>query len=165
MGSASITFMPANDITEVNHWRGRCLDDFARAEQAIIRFIERWKEIAPSSAPALDENASARTRNVTSGLQKHFPDDAEAKALVKLLSLWKHREKDRNDLVHGLFTVKSNSDGWAVVNKTISVKKQVASVREQLYTAAQAEAFRTAVTSERKSLETALTQFSSFTVS
>ena len=155
--------MAAKEIAEVNHWRGRCLDDFARAEQAVVRFMERWQEVAPSTAPTLAENASARSRNVAAALQKHLPDDAEAKALVKLLSLWKHREKDRNDLVHGLFTVKSNANGWVVVNKTIFVKKEVASVREQLYTAAQAEAFRTAVTSERKSLEAAFAQFNNFT--
>ena len=154
--------MATKEIAEVNHWRGRCLDDFARAEQAVVRFMERWQEISPSTAPTLAENASARSRNVAAALQRHFPNDGKAKALVKLLNLWKHREKDRNDLVHGLFTVKTNGDGWVVVNKTISVKKQVASVREQLYTAGQAEAFRIAVTSERKALESAFTQFDNF---
>ena len=153
--------MPAKEIADVNHWRGRCLDDFARAEHAVVRFMEQWQDRVPSTAPTLVESASARSRNVAAALQKNFPNDPKAKALVKLLLLWKHREKDRNDLVHGIFTVKSNADGWAVVNKTISVKKQVASVREQLITAAQAEAFRTSVTSERKALETAFLQFDS----
>ena len=97
-------------------------------------------------------------------LQKHFPANPSAKALVKLLSLWKHREKDRNELVHGLFTVKSSNGGWAVINRIITVKKQVATVREEMLTTAQAEAFRAEVTSERKALETALSEFDGFSV-
>ena len=156
--------MAAGQIAEVNHWRGRCLDDFARAEQAIIRFVERWQEHSPATAPALAETASARSRNIVAALQKHFPANPSAKALVKLLSLWKHREKDRNELVHGLFTVKSSNGGWAVINRIITVKKQVATVREEMLTTAQAEAFRAEVTSERKALETALSEFDGFSV-
>ena len=154
--------MAATQIAEVNHWRGRCLDDFARAEQSIIRFIERWQEAAADTAPTLAETASARSRNLIGALQKHRADSPDARALVKLLTLWKYREKDRNELVHGRFTVKSNEDGWIVINRLITVKKQVGTVQEELRTQGEAEAFRLAVTNERKALETALNDFSEF---
>lgn len=124
--------------------------------------MERWQDDSPANAPTLAEGASARSRNVVTALQKHYSEDQSAKVLVKLLGLWKHREQDRNELVHGLFTVKSNSDGWVLINRTIAVKKKIATSREQMLTAAQAEAFRLAVTSERKALESALSQFNKF---
>jgi hypothetical protein len=154
--------MTISQIAEVNHWRGQCLDNFARVEQAIIQLIERWKTTSPTTAPTLAETASARSRNLSVSLQKHAATDPKAKQLVKLLELWSHRERDRNDLVHGIFTIKTSGDRWTVINRTISVKKQVANSRDDLRSAAEADAFLAAVISERKILESALSDYSQF---
>ena len=99
---------------------------------------------------------------MASSLQKHGSRDPTAKQLIKLLQLWGHRERDRNDLVHGIFTIKSCGDRWTVINRTIAVKKQVATVRDDLRSAAEAEAFLTAIIDERKNLEAALSAFVKF---
>ena len=95
-------------------------------------------------------------------LQEHGSREPNAKQLVKLLQLWAHRERDRNDLVHGIFTVKSSGDRWTVINRTIAVKKQVATERDDLRSAAEAEAFLAAIIEERKKLEAALANFRKF---
>ena len=153
--------IPSN-IAEVNHWRGQCLDNFARVEQAVIKLIERWRKESPSTAPTLAETASARSRNLASSLQKHGSSEPAAKQLAKLLHLWGHRERDRNDLVHGIFTIKSSGDRWTVINRTIAVKKQVAMEKDDLRSAAEADAFLAAIIEERKKLEAALSGFAKF---
>ncbi|MBY6219093.1 hypothetical protein [Qipengyuania aquimaris] len=154
--------MPDNidGIAAVNHWRGQCLDNFARVEHAIINVIERWLELDPKTAPALAETASARTRNLGSALKKHQSGDTKAKQLVKLLELWRLREAQRNELVHGVFKVKSGADGWTLINLTRTVKKQVSRSREYILSANEAAAFLTAIVRERKALETALSEIS-----
>ena len=154
--------MVNSHIADVNHWRGQCLDNFARVEQAIIQLIEKWRDANPATAPTLAETASARSRNLAAALQKHSSSKPTAKQLAKLLDLWGHRERDRNDLVHGIFTVKTSAHSWTVINQTISVKKQVASMRKQLRSAAEAEAFLTAVISERKEIEAAVSEYKDF---
>ena len=154
--------MTVSQIAEVNHWRGQCLDNFARVEQAIIRMIERWRKASPATAPTLAETASARSSNLAASLQKHGSAEPTAKQLVKLLQMWGHRERDRNDLVHGIFTIKSSGDRWTVINRTIAVKKQVATERDDLRSAAEADAFLKAIIGERKKLESALADFDRF---
>lgn len=151
--------MGASQIAEVNHWRGQCLDNFARAEQAIITFIDRWRDSEPANAPTLAESASARSRNLRESLKDRQPSNPRAKRIIKLLELWSHRERDRNDLVHGIFTIKTVEDGWAVINCTMTVKKQVVAKREDLKTSSEAAAFLSAVIKERKALEEAFESF------
>lgn len=147
-------------IAAVNHWRGQCLDKYARVEHAIIACIERWIVADPKNAPTLAESASARTRNLAAALKKHRPDDPQAKSLAKLLDLWRYREKQRNEMVHGLFTIKSHAEGWALINLTRTVKKQVSTLSEDILTEAEAQARLHAVITERKTLEAALSALS-----
>ena len=154
--------MTVAHIAEVNHWRGQCLDNFARVECAVIDFVERWRTAAPATAPKLAETASARSRNVVTSLRKHALNDPKAKQALKLLELWSHRERDRNDLVHGIFTVKSAGGSWTLINRTTLVKSQVITARDDLRSAAEAEAFLKAIIGERKEIEGALSGIQSF---
>lgn len=147
-------------IEAVNHWRGRCLDKYARVEHEIIACIERWGAADPERSPTLAETASARTRNLASALKKHRPNDPEAKNLAKLLDLWRHREKQRNELVHGLFTIKNQAEGWALRNLTRTVKKQVSTQREDLLTEVEANALLHAISAEGRALNAALVALS-----
>lgn len=141
-------------IAAVNHWRGQCLDNFARAEKAIISTIERLNKSEKTSPIHLHEASRNRTKNLADGLRNHWPDDEAVKSLVRALSLWEHREKERNDLVHGVFTVKSSAEAdWTMVNETNEVRKNVANKRERLWTSREAAVFLEQITSERKRLE------------
>lgn len=144
-------------IAAANHWRGQCLDNFVRVEQAILgAFSESWTQ-AMSASPKLHESAAIRTRDLAKLLRSGWPKNAVAIRVIALLDNWGLREKQRNALVHGLFTVKGTKDGdWLLVNKTIEVKKGVAITTRVPMSKGEAMAFLQAVISERKVLEAAL---------
>lgn len=144
-------------IAAVNNWRGQCLDNFARAEQAIVRASERLAPIALEAPFKLEEAASNRTRTLRDGLKGNWPKVPRAIRLATLLDQWSIREKQRNDLVHGCFTVKPGIESaWLLLNELVSVKKGVVMIRRDIRDVHEADAFLRAVVAERKQLETAL---------
>ena len=146
-------------IAAVNHWRGQCLDSFARVEHEIILLLERWIAAEPKTAPTLAESAAARTRNLVAGLKKHRSSDDDAKDLVQRLEYWTYREKQRNELVHGQFNVESEGTEWVLINVTRAIKKQISTERKELMTSAEAKAFLTALRNERRAIVSALSNF------
>lgn len=76
---------------------------------------------------------------------------------VSRLQNWSLREKQRNNLVHGRFTVKGNgNENWTVVNETVEIKKGVPVKAQTPIAMLEAEAFLQAIIAERKELEAAL---------
>jgi hypothetical protein len=140
-------------IAEVNHWRGCCLDNFARVEQAILSTTEKLRASGRGSGLKLAEGAATCTRNLAEAL-KNIDPKTEA---IRLLEFWSLREPERNELVHGTFNVCSRDNGeWSIAIQAISVKKgKIISVRK-LRSRAEAEAFLKSITGERKSLKTSL---------
>jgi len=147
-------------IAAVNHWRGQCLDNFARVEQAIIRCSEAILPQAKSHSFKIEEAAAKRTQALRHALEAAWPNLTDAANLSGLLDRWSIREKQRNDLVHGKFTVRAGvGSDWQLVNELITVKKGVVLNRRDLVDQVQAEAFLIAVQAERKLLEAALGKF------
>lgn len=144
-------------ISAVNHWRGQCLDNFARVERAIIEAFSSHGISNANPPPKLHESAAQRTRNLASALKQSFGKNPKAaKAAARLLH-WSLREKQRNSLAHGCFTVRGNgAENWSLVNETVEVKKGVAVSTKTPISAIEAVAFLEAVISERKELESAL---------
>lgn len=140
-------------IAEVNLWRGHCLDNFARVEQAILTTTEKLNASGKSPSLKLAEGAATRTRNLAEALRNIDPK-TEA---VKSLEFWSLREPERNELVHGTFDIcVTDSGDWAIAIQATSVKKgKIVSVRK-LRSKIETEAFLQSITTERKSLKTAL---------
>ena len=151
--------MLQNAVGEVNHWRGQCLDSFARVEFAVIDVIEAWNKKIPGTAPTLAPTAANRTKNLAANLRKHFADDPHSRKLSSSLSLWKYRENQRNELVHGTFTVKERRERWVLINQIVLVKDQTAISSERMLTDREAEAMLAAIVEERKSLIAAIDAF------
>lgn len=109
--------------------------------------------------PMLHESAATRTRDLAKALRTGWPKDPVASRTIALLETWGLREKQRNELVHGCFTVKGGEgNGWSLVNVATEVKKGVAMARRTPITKPEAAAFLEAVICERKKLGTALGQ-------
>ena len=150
--------MANNDaIAAVNHWRGQCLDNFARVEKAIIVAYASSCITGLSAPPKLHESAAKRTENLANALKHHFSKSPIAKKVVARLGHWSLREKQRNGLVHGCFTVKGDdSTNWSLVNETIEIKKGVGVTRHLPMSEGEAAAFLRSIIDERKELESAL---------
>ena len=151
-------------IAAVNHWRGQCLDNFARVEKAIISAYDLPCLSALENPPKLHESAAQRTRNLSSALRQRFSKTPLADKTVARLDNWALREKQRNGLVHGCFTVKgTDASQWSLVNETIEIKKSVAVVRKLPMSSGEAAAFLQAIISERKELEDAFRELKGLT--
>jgi len=158
--SKSATQRQRDPIAAVNHWRGQCLDSFARIEQAIIRCSEAILPHVKSHPFKIEEAAAKRTQALRDTLAAVWPNVPAATKLSGLLDLWSIREKERNDLVHGKFTVRAGIESdWQLVNELVAVKKGVVLSRRDLVDQRQADAFLNAVQAERKRLEEALRKF------
>ena len=144
-------------IASVNHWRGQCLDNFARAERAIIT------SLAKLSLDGLHEAASHRTRNLSIAVFTGMPKDPDAKRLAAMLKRWGQREKQRNDLVHGCFQIRGDAETWRITNQVREIRKRVILERETPIAKIEADAFLKAIIAERKELEDALKTFASKT--
>ena len=151
-------------IAAVNHWRGQCLDNFARVEKAIISAYDLPCINALENPPKLHESAAQRTRILASALRQKFPKTPLAAKAAARLDHWALREKQRNGLVHGCFTVKGTGAAqWSLVNETIEIKKGVAVIRKLPMSSVEAAAFLEAIICERKELESALRDLKSST--
>ncbi|QUL37242.1 hypothetical protein [Erythrobacter sp. JK5] len=149
-------------ITAVNHWRGQCLDNFARAEKAIISAFAFEVFASLEAPPKLHETAAHRTRNLAQALRRSWPNNPSANKAVAQLENWSLREKQRNHLVHGCFTVKPNGTGrWRLVNETTEVRKGFSVTNRVPITNIEAEALLAAIISERKELEATLIELKS----
>jgi hypothetical protein len=149
-------------IAAVNHWRGQCLDNFARVEKAIIASIQEALGAEQGHAPRLHESAPHRTRNLATPLRQTFPKNPLANKAAARLDRWSLREKQRNDLVHGCFTVKgANGAPWSLVNEVTEIKKGVTVTSKKPMTAIEAQAFLESIILERKELEVALRELKS----
>ena len=150
--------MGNNDaIAAVNHWRGQCLDNFARVEKAIIVAYASSCITGLSAPPRLHESAAKRTENLANALKQHFPEAPIAKKAVSRLGHWSLREKQRNGLVHGCFTVKGDeASNWSLINEVTEIKKGVGVTRQLPMSEGEAAAFLRAIIDERKELESAL---------
>jgi hypothetical protein len=147
-------------IAAVNHWRGQCLDSFARIEQAIIRCSEAILPHTISHPFKIEEAAAKRTQALRDTLATVWPKLPAATKLNGLLDLWSIREKERNDLVHGKFTVRAGVESdWQLINELVAVKKGVVLSRRDLVDQRQALAFLDAVQAERNRLEEAIGKF------
>lgn len=142
--------MSNESLAAVNHWRGQCLDNFARVELSVVEIIEAWIAKAPTTAPALAQTASHRTRNLAQNLRKHFPNDPLAKRLASALDHWKYREAERNELVHGCFKIRDRGSNWVLINQLVLVKDQTAIRSEKMQTSGQAKAALESIIDERK---------------
>jgi hypothetical protein len=151
----------AERIAAVNIWRGQCLDNFARIEHAIIRCSERLLDRVLQKTFTLEESAGNRTRKLREALDSNWPKNPDAHQLSNLLDHWSIREKERNNLVHGRFSIRAGvNDGWLLVNELLAVKKGVALGSRHTLDSRQADAFLKAIIDERKRLEEALLGFS-----
>ncbi len=140
-------------IAEINLWRGRCLDNFARVEQVILSTTEKLRISGKDSGLKLAEGAATRTRNLAEAFKTIDPK-TEA---IRLLELWSLREPERNELVHGTFDICATDNcDWSITICAISVKKgKFVSVRK-LRSKLESEAFLKSITDERRSLKASL---------
>lgn len=146
-------------ISAVNNWRGQCLDNFA-PEHAILRCSERLLALDQPCVFKLEETAGNRTRTLGRSLLDTWPKQPESKRLASLLDQWSIREKERNELVHGRFTIRAGCDSaWLLINETSSVKKGIVIAGRSMLDSRQADAFLKQVIAERKQLEEALEVF------
>jgi hypothetical protein len=98
-------------------------------------------------------------------LAENWPKQPAAVRLASQLEQWSIREKERNQLAHGRFTVKANSESkWLLIIDYNSVKKGVCMPGKAMLDERQAEAFLTQIKSERKLLEALLKDFAANTV-
>ncbi|MXP10809.1 hypothetical protein [Pseudoblastomonas halimionae] len=143
-------------IAAVNHWRGQCLDNFARAEKAIIATLG---ELAKSNdGVRIHEAAAHRTRGLCQALKQISKAPPAARAAASL-ETWALREKQRNHLAHGCFTVRAHcSQDWAFVNEVTEVRKNIATTSRTPWTKLEADAFLKSIIVERKNLEALLKQ-------
>ena len=112
-------------IAAVNHWRGQCLDNFARVERAVIECSQRLSKTF-DVALTIEESARNRTRRLHEAITAKWPKHADAKRAGDLLEKWMIREKQRNELVHGIFLISANGEsGWDLINRLMTVKKGV----------------------------------------
>lgn len=147
-------------IAAVNNWRGQCLDNFARVEHAILRCCERLLAVDQPCAFKLEESARKRTRTLWRSLLETWPKQPESSRLASLLDQWSIREKERNELVHGRFTIRAGCDSaWLLINDTSCVKKGMVIAGRAMLDSRQADAFLKQVIAERKQLEDALDAF------
>jgi hypothetical protein len=139
-------------IAAVNHWRGQCLDSFARVERAVIVALEKLSSDEGQSL-LLHETAAQRTKQLCAEMERRPAADSKAKLCASYLQNWSLRERPRNQLVHGCYTVKAGEqDAWSFVNESTEVKKGIAVVTGTPWTNLEAEAFRQSVANERKRL-------------
>ena len=149
-------------IAAVNHWRGQCLDNFARAEKAIILAICELAKQQHETGPALNEAAANRTKDLASSIRQRWPKESLAIRAAGLLDTWRLREKQRNQLVHGCFTVKGDdAERWFLINEINEVRKGVNVVNRIPISRPEGAAFLDAVIVERKALEAALKELKS----
>ena len=147
-------------ISSVNNWRGQCLDNFARIEHAIIRCTEAILPHVKAHPFVLEEAARNRTRRLGEGLEGNWPKVQAATQLSSLLDHWSIRELERNDLVHGRFSIRASPDAdWLLVNELLSVRKGVTITSRSTLDSHQAKAFLSAIRGERKRLEIAIDSF------
>lgn len=133
------------------------MDNFARAERAIISAFSEACLRKLSEPPKLHESAATRTSDLAKTLRAGWPKNPVATRVSTMLDNWGLREKQRNELVHGCFTVRGGeANDWSLVNEAVEVKKGVAVVRRTPLTKPEAAAFLQAVIVERKNLESVL---------
>ncbi len=90
-------------------------------------------------------------------IEGNWPKRSEATRLTSLLDQWSIREKERNALVHGRFSIRSGIESeWLLINETLTLKKGMAIPDRSMWDARQADAFLKAVISERKQLDDAI---------
>ncbi|MXP47850.1 hypothetical protein GRI43_10695 [Altererythrobacter luteolus] len=139
------------NIAEVNHWRGQCLDNFARVERAVISAIEHFSSIKGADQIKLTDTAGSRTRHLRDWLRKS--NDPNCKKLAARLDRWSLRERERNEFVHGCFTIRAVPEGeWVLINEVVQIKKGVRVQDSRLYSKAQTEAFLQTLRAERTPL-------------
>ncbi len=112
---------------EVNAWRGRCLDAFARAEEAVTETLLVLAETERGKAIRLQHLVGQRFDELNTVLGEGGAFAGESKAAANALAAFRQHDELRAFLCHGVANVTLDKHGrWTVVMRVIALRARKA---------------------------------------
>ncbi len=109
---------------EIEAWRGRCLNTFARAEKAVTETLTKVREREPKIS--LEPLAGQRLSALDKLAGEHSTTCAQKAALISALSDWRSLDVKRPFFSHGIMTELTCRTGqWHVQLDFIAIRKGV----------------------------------------
>jgi len=110
--------------TEIDAWRGRCLNTFSRAEKAVIKTLETMQ--SANTKLAIEPLAGQRLKTLEKLASSQSATDAQNAAVASALAEWRQLDLNRPFFSHGIVTELVDRQGkWHVRFDFIAVKKGV----------------------------------------
>lgn len=110
--------------TEIDAWRGRCLNTFSRAEKAVIKTLEMMQ--SSNTKLSIEPLAGQRLKTLEKLASSQSATDAQIAAVATALAEWRQLDLNRPFFSHGLVTELVDRHGvWHVRFDFIAVKKGV----------------------------------------
>lgn len=107
----------------VNTWRGRCIDAFARAEQAVTETLLAMAEAPRGTPPRLRHLVGQRFDDLSIAVGAEGPFHAEGKTALKMLTDFRQHDELRALMCHGVGKVTLNRRGrWTVVTRVLALR-------------------------------------------
>lgn len=160
MSVSDLQGLAPHDIAraQIEAWRGRCLNLFARGEQAVLDSLL----LASTKLPELriEPLAGQRLNALEQLVAAHDATDAQRAAIKGALFNWKNCDAKRAYFAHGVFTeLFDNSGNWFVRMDFDAVQKGECKPRRMVLSQQEAEDFEASLRVAFRSLATQLGQF------
>lgn len=112
---------------QVNAWRGRCLEAFARAEEAVTEALLVMAETERGNAIRLQHLVGQRFDELTTALAEGGAFAGESKAATGALATFRQHDDLRAFLCHGVAKVTLDKHGrWTVVMRVLALRTRKA---------------------------------------
>ncbi len=142
---------------EIDGWRGRCLNTFARAEKAVTETLAKVRE--SESKTLLEPLAGQRLNALDKLACEHRATDAQRAGLKSALSAWRFLDVKRPFFSHGIVTELTGRAGqWHVQLDFIAVRKGVSEAQRLNLSKSEALAFEEQLHAAFKALSSHLGQ-------
>lgn len=137
---------------EIDAWRGRCMNIFARGEKAVTDSL--LTASGGTAVPRLDPLAGQRLNSLEKLVEAHEATKPQKGALLDAIAAWRLHDEKRPLLSHGVATELMDRHGvWHVQLDFIAVQKGVGVPNRATFGKGEAETFE-------KSLHAAFTRLS-----
>lgn len=117
----------------VNAWRGRCLDAFARAEEAVTETLLRLAENDRGKSLRLLHLVGQRFDELSIALSENGPFSGECKGAYEALQIFRQHNQLRVLLCHGVGKITLDKRGrWTVIMRILALRQRKATRSEQV---------------------------------
>ncbi|WP_394730287.1 hypothetical protein [Altererythrobacter sp. GH1-8] len=126
--------------TEIEAWRGRCLNIFARGEKAVTESLASARET--SSNLRLEPLAGQRLNTLAKLDEDHCSTEKQKAALRNAVALWREHDEKRPYFSHGITAEFLDRKGeWHVQIDFVAVQKGACEPQRLIWSKQEAETF------------------------